>query len=169
MRAARRGFRSGQRVAASIELALGAAALLTVAAACFDLYSRVKADTAVARMAVVMADYVSHDVAPDGDKMKALGRFLQQHELGVPADVVFVISAIHQPPGDPQPEVRLLWSDDAVRIGDSAVTTALVGKCARRVEGDPKQPKLPAEFTPMRKNEVVIVAEVCARLTARAR
>ena len=97
--------------------------------------------------------------------MKALGSFLQKHDLGVPADVVFVVSAIHQPAGSPQPAVKLLWSDDTVRVGDSKATEKIAEQCTRRVEGDPKKPKLPAEFTPMRKNEVVIVAEVCVRLT----
>ena len=160
-----RALARDSRGAASIELALGAAVLISVSALCFDLYSRVKADTAVARMAVVMADYVSRDTKPDGDEMKALGSFLHEHELGVPADVVFMVSAIHQPAGDPQPAVKLLWSDDAVRIGDSETTEKIAGKCTRRVEGDPKRPKLPADFTPMREDEVVIVAEVCARLT----
>ena len=153
------------RGAASIELALGAVVLISVSALCFDLYSRIKADTAVARIAVTMADYVSRDVAPDGGEMDALGRFLHEHELGVPADLVYVITALHQPPGDPQPDIDVLWSDDTIRIGDPSVTAKLADECAHYVaEGGIAA--LPDGFADdMADDEVLIIAEVCARLT----
>ena len=116
------GFARDPRGSASIELAIGSVVLISAAALSFDLYSRIKADTAVARMAITMADYVSRDVDPDGNEMKALGVYLYDHELGVPANLVYVVTALHQPPGDPRPDVVVLWSDDTIRIGDSAVT-----------------------------------------------
>ncbi len=42
----------GNRASAGLELALGTAGLLAVAAVCLDLYTRVEADTTVARIAV---------------------------------------------------------------------------------------------------------------------
>ena len=157
-----RGFARGRRGSASIELALGAVALISASALCFDLYARIKADTAGARMAITMADYVSRDTAPDGAQMTALGEFLHAHELGVPADLVYVITAIRQPAGDPLPEV--LWSDDSIRIGDPATTEALASSCARHVTAD-ASPSLPDDFTPMSVGEVLVIAEVCARLS----
>ena len=58
------GFARDPRGSASIELAIGSVVLISAAALSFDLYSRIKADTAVARMAITMADYVSRDATP---------------------------------------------------------------------------------------------------------
>ena len=148
---------------AGIELALGAAMLLAVSTLCFDLYSRIRADTATARMAVTMADYVSRDTEPDGDDMDALGRYLHSHELGVPGALVYVVSALHQPPGDPLPEAVVLWTDSTIRIGDTEVTENIASACPQfGAEGEAAD--LPDEFT-MLPNEVVVIAEVCVRLT----
>ena len=155
-------FARNSRGASSIELALGAVVLFSVSALCFDLYSRIKADTAVARMAVTMADYVSRDVTPDGNEMKALGEFLHEHELSVPAALVYVVTALHQPPGDPLPAVQVLWSDDTIRIGDTEATEEIASVCARFA--DDGNATLPDGFT-MVEDEVIVIAEVCARLT----
>ena len=152
-----------------IEFALGAVVLTATAAMCFDIYSRITADTALGRMAVTMADYVSLEVAPEKEQMTALGEFLNEHELGVPADLVFVITAIHQPPGNPLPAVQVLWMHDepehGLRFGNASETAALADDCARHVDpGNAVDAAGPA-LTPMLENEVVIIAEVCARLT----
>ena len=60
-----RAFARDTRASAGIELALGAVALLSVAALCFDLYARVEADTVSGRLAATLADYVSR--GPDTD------------------------------------------------------------------------------------------------------
>ena len=156
-------FVRDQRGSAGIELALGAVALIGVTAVCFDLYARVGADTAVSRMAVTMADYVSRDTAPEGAELVALGAFLHEHELGVPADLAYVITALHQPAGNPLPAVEVLWSDDSIRIGDAATTAALAGGCARNVTVA-NAADLPADFA-MDAGEVLVIAEACARLT----
>ena len=164
LRSGLRGFSRDTRGAASIELAIGAVALLGVSALCFDLYSRVGANTSGLHMAVAMADYLSRDAAPDGDELAALGNFLYEHELGIPADLVFVLTAFRQPPGDPRPAIRVLWSDDTIRIGDTETTSALAGQCARYVT-DEGAAGLPEDFqSAMGSKEVVVVAEVCARL-----
>ena len=160
-------FARDPRGGASIELALGAVVLVSVSALCFDLYSRIKADTAVARIAVTMADYVSRDVAPDGGEMDALGRFLHEHELGLPAALVYVVTALHQPSGDPLPAVQVLWSDDTIRIGDEAVTEDIADECAHFTDftDDGGNATLPDSFLPMSPDEVLIIAEVCVRPT----
>ena len=71
--AAVRRFARDSRGGAALEFALEAITLVATAALCFDIYSRITADTALARMAVTMADYVSLEVAPDKTQMKALG------------------------------------------------------------------------------------------------
>ena len=157
------GFARDPRGSASIELAIGSLVLISTAALCFDLYSRIKADTAAARMAVTMADYVSRDTDPDGNEMKALGAYLYDHELEVPANLVYVVTALHQPPGDPRPVVVVLWSDDTIRIGDPTVTEELAAGCAHFV-ADGGAADLPDGFT-MADDEVLVIAEVCARLT----
>ena len=157
------GFARDPRGAASLELAIGSVALLSISVLCFDLYSRIEADTAVARMAVTMADYVSRDAVPDGDEMKALGDYLYRHELRVPANLVYVVTALHQPTGTPRPDVAVLWSDDTIRFGDATVTEALATGCARYV-GEGGAANLSDGFA-MADDEVLIIAEVCAGLT----
>ena len=155
-----RSFARDVRGGASLELAFGGVALVSIAALCFDLYTRIEATAASGRAAVSMADYVSRDIAPNGEEMTALGRFLHAHEIGVPSAMVYVVSAFQQPPGgNPLPAVELLWSDDTIRIGPDTVTEALAAGCAQLVDDG-----LPADFA-MSQGEVVIVAEVCVRLT----
>ena len=155
-----RAYACGARGAATIELALGAVALMTAALLCFDLYARTRADAAIARMAATMADYVARDGSPDGDRMTTLGEYLHAQVLGVAADLVYVVSAIHKPAGSSSAAV--LWTDDAIRVGDATTTTALVDECTRFVDAN-NDPKLPSGFT-MSADEVLIVTEICARL-----
>ena len=151
-----------RRGSAAIELALGSVALLTTASIGFDLYTRISADTAGARMASIMADYVSRDAQPDGKEMTALGEFLYDNELGTPANLVYVVTAIRKPAGTP-PEV--LWTDNTIREGDLTATQALADTCGRRIDNSsPPVPVLPSDFT-MVDDDVVIVVEFCARLT----
>lgn len=160
-------FLRDRRGSAGLELALGAAALIGVCALCFDLYARVSADKAVSRMAVTMADYVSRDTAPVGTELAALGAFLHEHELGVPADLAYVITALRQPAGDPLPAVEVLWSDASIRVGDATTTAAIASECTRRVTTDANanlHAALPATFA-MSAGEVLVIAEACARLT----
>lgn len=165
-------FARDGRGSAGLEMAIGAAALVTVAMLCIDLYTRVEAGTTSARIAVTMADYVSRGPDTDqgtldGKALKDLGKFLVERELEVPADVVFVISLLRHE-GTP-PEVKVLWSDDTLRYGDTTVTAALAGDCPQLVTasggngGTPPSPDLPAAFT-MDTGEAVVVVEVCARL-----
>ena len=159
-----RAFARSERGGAALELAFGGVAVVSIAAVCFDLYARIEATVASARVAVSMADYVSRDTAPNGNEMAALGRFLHTHELGVPSAMVYVVSAFHQPPGDPLPAVELLWSDDTVRVGPADLTENLASGCTRLAEGG--NAALPAGFTDgISGGETVIVAEVCVRLT----
>ncbi len=160
-----RSFVSGNRGSAAIELALGAVVLLSAATLCFDLYSRIRADTASGRLASVMADYVSRDAKPNGDELKALGKVLYKHELRLPADLVYVITAFRRPPDDPPQAATKLWSHDTIRFGDETATSTLAGDCPRYV-ADGEGSGLPSEFDgAMAKGEVLIVVEICARLT----
>ena len=157
-----RDFARDSRASAAVELAFGAVVLISISALCFDLYSRVKADTVSARLASTMADYVSRDAEPDGDELEALGEFLYKNELRLPANLVYAITAFRRPTGEPPVPVKVLWSDASIRFGDESETETIAGSCARYVEED--NPALPTEFD-MAAEEVVIVVEVCARLT----
>ena len=149
-----RAFMLDARASAGIELAIGALVLVSVAALCFDLYSRVEADTNAARVAATMADYVSRGPDTDGGKLdgaalKKLGAFLHKHDLGGAADLVFVVSAFQQPAGDPAPAVKVLWTDNKLRFGDGADDT-FAGKCSSRfvdTSASPPTAKLPSGFT----------------------
>ena len=152
---------------ASIELAIGSVALLSIAALCFDLYTRIQATAAGGRAAVSMADYVSRDTTPNGNEMAALGRFLHTHDIRVPSAMVYVVSAFHRPsgvaPGDPPGDVELLWTDDTIRIGPAADDTFASG-CTQFV--DAGNPRLPDDFaTEMEPGEAIVMVEVCVRLT----
>ena len=173
-----RAFARDTRAAAAIELAIATPILLLpVASLSFDFYKRVEADTVGAQLAATMADYVSRgpDIGEDtldGDALKDLGTFLHEHVLGVSADLVFIVSALRQPAGNPAPDVEVLWSDATnLHFGDGADDDPANGlDCASRfVEKDANDATLPsgitaADFT-MRAKEVLVVAEVCIRLT----
>ena len=151
-----------RRGAAALEFALGSVVLLATASACFDLYTRISADTAGARMASIMADYVSRDEHPDLAEMTKLGEFLYNNELGVPANLAFVVTAIRKPSGN-SPEV--LWFDDTIKIGDATATQELADACAQHVDdSSPPSPALPSHFT-LADDDILIIVEFCARLT----
>ena len=133
MRTLPHAFLREARGGASVELALGAVVLLGIATLCFDLYARVSAETASMRVAATMADYVSRDTETKGPDLVALGEFLHAHELGIPADLVYVISALRrQSAADAPPEVEVLWSSADIRIGDDL--EELADDCSRYVD-----------------------------------
>ena len=159
-----RAFALDTRASAGLELAIGAVVLVSVATLCFDLYTRVEADTAAARVAATMADYVSRGPDTDGGTLdgkalRKLGKFLRAHELG-DADLVLVVSALGGGAG------KALWSD-TLHFGKRKVTRALAKRCSRFVEttkkgkARPAKP-LPGKFT-LAAGEVVAVVELCAR------
>ena len=154
---------------AAIELGIGAVAVLVVAAAAFDLYSLVKADTATARIAATMADYVARETAPDGEEIRALGQFLYEQELSAPATLVYVVSAVHEPPGSDT--AVALWNDDTVRLGEVEATTALVQECKTRGQAGWRTALLGTgtDRLTLQADEVVVVVEVCAKLLRQGR
>ena len=158
-------FLRESRGGTSLLLAIGGVVLVTTAAALFDIYTRVGSAAAAGRVTAAMTDYIAREAAPDGDQIQAFGQYLQEHHLGAPADVVFVISAIWQDPNATDPEV--LWAE-AIEVpfdpDDRTVTAALAADCGRfGAEGGAA--KLPDGF-PMASGEVVVVTETCARLRA---
>ena len=166
-----RAFARDTRASAGIELAIGAVVLVSVAALCFDLYARVEADTAAARVAATMADYVSRGPDTDGgaldrSALKSLGAFLREHEFGGAGDAVLVVSALRRDPGTARRAVKVLWSD-ILHFGRKKVTRKLASGCSRFVEttkkgrARPAKP-LPGKFT-LAAGEVVAVVELCAR------
>lgn len=164
-----RAFARDARGSAGIELALGAVVLVSVAGLCFDLYSRVEADTAAARVAATMADYVSRGPDTDGGaldraSLKSLGAFLHAHEL--PGDFVLVLSALRQGSGTARRAVKVLWTD-TLHFGNRKVTRKLAPECSRFVETGRKGKTRPAKPLPgtftVAAGEVVAVVELCAR------
>ena len=164
-----RAFVLDTRASAGLELAIGAFVLVSVAALCFELYARVEADTAAARVAATMADYVSRGPDTDGgtlerSALKDLGKFLRKHALGDAGDFVLVVSALRRDAG--ARKVEALWSD-TLHFGKRKITRELAPKCPRFVEVSkkgkvrPAKP-LPGKFT-LAAGEVVAVVELCAR------
>ena len=92
-----RAFIRSPRAGAGIETALGAAILITVSLAVFDIYSRVRAAHAASHAAVSMASYLSQEDAPDGDALFELGTFLHEEAIAVPSSLLFVLTAVRQP------------------------------------------------------------------------
>jgi hypothetical protein len=163
MRTLPRAFLRDARGGASVELALGSVVLLVVALLCFDLYARVSAETASMRVAATMADYVSRDTETKGPDLVALGEFLHANELGIPADLVYVITALRrQSAADAPPEVEVLWSSADIRIGDDL--DELADDCSRYVDAEGAAALPDAFVAGMQAGEVMVVAEVCARL-----
>ena len=157
------------RASASLELGIGAVVVLVVAALAFDLHSLVKTHTGSARIAATMAEYVSREAAPNGDDLAALGEFLYREEISAPAALVYVVWAVHQPPGG-NPAVRL-WDDDTIRFGNTDATADLVQQC-RNIGREGWQKTLLGEednSLTLADDDVVIVVEVCTRLMLQGR
>ena len=164
-----RAFVLDTRASAGLELAIGAFVLVSVAALCFELYARVEADTAAARVAATMADYVSRGPDSDGgtldrSALKDLGKFLRKHALDDAGDFVLVVSALRRDAG--ARKVEALWSD-TLHFGKRKITRELAPECPRFVrmnkkgKARPAKP-LPGKFT-LAAGEVVAVVELCAR------
>ena len=142
-----RAFVLEPRASAGLELGIGAAVLLGVAALCFDLYSRVEADTAASRVAATMADYVSRGPDTEGgaldrSALKKLGKFLRDHELDDADDMVIVISALYRIGA--RGEVRVVWSD-TLHFGNRKVTRKLAPACSRFVQSAKKGQGAPGQ------------------------
>ena len=155
------GFVRDTRGGAGIEFAVGAVAVLGIAAMGFDLYQRIEAGAAGARMAAAMADYVSRETAPDGDQMTALAEFMRAQEIGAASDAVYAVSVIRRSPDDPDAAPKVRWVD-TIRFGDETATESLASACGNfGAENGPA--KLPQGFA-LAAGETVVAAEVCARL-----
>ncbi len=158
-----------ERGSATVEFGIGIVVVLLVTALAFDIYTLIRADTAIARIAATMADYVSRETAPDGDEVAALGQFLHEQELSAPTALVYIVSAVHQPSGG-DPAVAL-WDDDTVRLGEAGATANLVQECRSRAQDGWQQDLVgqdPDGLT-LAADGVVIVVEVCARLLVQGR
>ena len=152
-----RSFVRCTRASASIECALGGFVLLMVVAVAFDLYSRVRADTASAPGVVTMADYVAQTPDPVASDLSIVGELISAHFVRVPSDLVAVISLYRRSAGDP--DAQLVWMSDGVRIGDPAGTASLALRCARFGSSQVDMRHfLPADGTH------AVVVELCVKL-----
>ena len=150
-------FARDTRGAGGIELALGAAAMLVIAATCFAVYSWIEAATSAPRIAITMAEYVVQEKAPDGNQLDALARFLREHELGTGYSVLVVTTAVRKEVGE---SATVHWID-RIALGDETTTKALEEICKGKGDKDGKA-ALGEHFT-MDDDETVFVVEVCAR------
>lgn len=162
-RGAARAFVRRTDGGATLELAFGAVALLAIASVAFDLYTRIETDSAGARMAAAMADYVSRETAPDGDQMVALGTFLRERETGDRVDLVYTVTSISQAAGDPLPPPAVDWVD-TIRLGTATATDALARVCGTFGAAGAAA-VLPQGFA-MAASDALVVAEVCMKLRA---
>ena len=157
------------RASAGIELAISMIFVLPIAALALDIYSMTRAHAAGARVAAIMADYVSRESAPDGDEVTALGEFLHKRELRSPPGLVYVISAVHEPagddPADEDDDIKELWSPYEIPIGDSETTTDLVEHCEQRAKNGWRAALIgdDASLT-LEDDGVLIVVEICVEL-----
>ena len=150
-------FARDTRASAGIEFALGAVVLLGIAVTGFAVYSRIDVATSASRIAVAMAEHVSQEEVPDGDRLDALARFLRDHEFGADHAVVVVTTAIRKAAGEP---AAVLWTD-RIKLGEASMTTELEETCNGKSDANGNA-DLGAHFT-MDDGETVFVVEVCAR------
>ena len=150
-------FARDTRAAAGLELALGAVALLGIAAAGFAVYSRIEAATSAPRIAIAMAEYVSREKAPDGSQLDALARFLRDHELGTGYALLVVTTAVRK---EVDQSAAVLWID-RIALGDETATEELEAICKGKA-GEDGSAALGEHFA-LADDETVFVVEVCAR------
>lgn len=152
-------FARDTRGSAAIELALGAVGLVAVAVGAFSVYSRIEANSATPRAAMVMAEYVSRHKETSGAEIDALARVLRDQELGADTATVFRISAIRRGSGATSvPTVH--WVEE-VEIGDSTATTELAEDCGSYGD-EGSNATLGSHFT-LDENSVAFAVEVCTR------
>lgn len=148
--------------AAGVELGFGVAALLTISMLCFDLYAVVRVDSAGARAAVTLAEFVSRETAPNKAALSSLGGYIHRGEFEAPTDVAYTITAIQRRTGEDRAVV--LWTEDTIRFGEAQAAAALATECANRARQGWRAVLLgPAATSRMTEGEVIVVAEVCAR------
>ena len=148
--------------AAGIELGFGIAAALTISVLCFDLYAVVRLDSAGARAAITLAEFVSRETAPTKAALSSLGEYLHGGEFEAPTDVAYTITAIQRRTGEERAQV--LWTEDTIRFGEAQATGKLATECTKRAREGWRAVLLgPPATSGMTEGEVVVVAEVCAR------
>ena len=162
MRAWLKRFAECESATATIELGLGMVVVITVSALAFDLYSRIGAQGTVGQAAIAMAEYTAIDPAPERNEMQALTEVFHDEVIGVPSDLSITVSLIQKGTAEPDPPIRVVWSDRSFESGDQAA--AITETCARVAKGN-NTVTWPEEFTEgMREGEAAIVSEACAKL-----
>ena len=155
-------FTASQDGGAALELAIGFAVVLAIAAAALDLYTRIEADGLVGRAAAILAEYTALDPAPEQAEMQALTEALHSGVLGVPSDLAVTVSLVRKGTTGPNAPVAVVWSDKSFQVGDQAAEIAQ--SCARIVSGGGTV-SLPTEVANgMQQGGAVVVSEACARL-----
>ena len=147
---------------AAIEAAVSVAALVLLATLSYDLNARIANLAASARIAATMAHFLSHEAAPQLSELQQLAASVGEHEARAPADAAIILSAMEQEPGKTEPTV--LWNERRVYIGDAARAQALANECYGMVTNNGAA-NLQASFMPMPDGEVIVISEICMKLT----
>jgi len=155
----------------SIEFVIGAVLVLTATVGGLDLYRTIGAQAAALRAATTMAEYMSLETAPHGAFIDDLAAFSLRHEIAMPADAAFVVTAVSRPEAtdaepDPVPLVR--WSRKiAVGEDPESPPVELSESCGKLGESGSADTELLATLE-MAPEERIVVVEVCVKLLPRA-
>ena len=156
--------RYARRGSSAVELALGSVLVLLVFILVFDVYQRIKATGAVARIATVVGESVALDPAPTLARLGELARHLHVNELRSPSDLVLVITVLGVHPGSMPATRAPVWTNSSVRSGDAVRTNAIAASCSRVVDGA-GEVRLGSPFRDASaSSQPLIVVEACAGL-----
>lgn len=152
------------RASVSVEFVVGAVLIVTATVGGLDLYRLVDARSVGLRAAATMADYVALETDPNLQFIEDLAKYLNKHEIAMPSDAAFVISAVNKPGAtedEDDPPAVVSWSRKIV-VSDMSTPSSDLGNCGR-IGGKGDEATLPAVLA-MEPGEDIVVAEVCVKL-----
>ena len=156
-----------RRGSVSVEFVIGSVLIITTTVAGMDLYRVVNAQSVALRAATTMAEYVSLESAPRGAFIDDLAMFSYRHQIALPSQAAFVVSAIGRSDAtelEPDPPAVVRWNrKTAVGEDPGSLPLELADSCGRLGDSSDGQVVLQTELE-MDPGEMVVVVEVCVNL-----
>ena len=155
----------------SVEFVIGAVLIVTTTVGGMDLYRVIDGQLLSLRAASTVAEYVSLEPAPNAMFIEDLAKFSYRNEVALPADAVFIVSAVGRSsatPTEPDPPDVVQWTR-AFAVGEDPASPPhdLTVSCGQLGDSGDVDPAMLTALG-MEPGDMVVVVEVCLRLLPRA-
>ena len=155
----------GRRGSIAVEFVIGSLLIVTTVVVSLDVYQLISARSTALRAATTMAEYVSQEDSPSLTFIEDLAAFSYRHEIAMPSEVAFVISAVSRPAAtdtEPDPAVELDWNERVVVGEDPDSPPVTLGASCSTLGTDVEPGWLTA--LAMEPGDMVVAVEVCVKL-----